>query len=62
VGNIKAYVNDDSEWTIEWFIKFLLIILKEFAQEVNPNPDGGTVCVVIYNKVQEQKLRTEVGR
>jgi hypothetical protein len=26
---------------------FLLINLKEVSQEVDPNPDGGTVCKVI---------------
>jgi hypothetical protein len=26
---------------------FLLINLKEVGQEVDPNPDGGTVCMVI---------------
>jgi hypothetical protein len=36
------------DWTIkEWFIKFLLINLKEVGQEVDPESDGGTVCVVI---------------
>jgi hypothetical protein len=31
----------------EWCIKFLLIKLKEVGQEVDPNADGGTVCMVI---------------
>jgi hypothetical protein len=36
------------EWTVkELCIKFLLIDLKEVGQEVDPNPDGGTVCMVI---------------
>jgi hypothetical protein len=36
------------EWTIkEWCNKFLLINLEEVDQEVDPNPDGGTVCMVI---------------
>jgi hypothetical protein len=28
-------------------IMFLLINLNEVGQEVDPNPDGGTVCMVI---------------
>jgi hypothetical protein len=31
----------------EWSIKVLLINLKEVGQEVDPNPDGGPVCMVI---------------
>jgi hypothetical protein len=35
-------------WTInEWCIKFLVINLKEVGQDEDPNPDGGTVCMVI---------------
>jgi hypothetical protein len=29
------------------FLKFLLINLKEVGKEVDPNSDGGTVCMVI---------------
>jgi hypothetical protein len=32
---------------LRWCIKFLLFNLKEVSQEVDPNPDGGTVCMVI---------------
>jgi hypothetical protein len=34
------------EWTIkECCIEFLLINVMEVGQEVDPNADGGTVCV-----------------
>jgi hypothetical protein len=36
------------EWTIkDWCMKFLLINVKEVGQLVDPNTDGGTVCMVM---------------
>jgi hypothetical protein len=36
------------EWIIEqWCIKFLLINLKEVAQEAEQNIDSGIVCMVM---------------
>jgi hypothetical protein len=34
----------------------LLINLKEVGQEADPNPDGGTVCMVI-----EESARSDIG-
>jgi hypothetical protein len=39
----------------EWCIKFLLIKLKEVGQEVDPNADGGTVCM--YGDIRKCKIR-----
>jgi transposase len=36
---------------------FLLINLKEVGLEVDPNPDGGTVCMVI-----QESARSEIGK
>jgi hypothetical protein len=36
------------DWTIkDWCVKLLLINFKEVGQEVDPESDGGTVCMVI---------------
>jgi hypothetical protein len=37
---------------IEWCISFLLINIKEVGQEVDPNPDGGTV----YGDIRKCKI------
>jgi hypothetical protein len=37
-----------TEWTIkEWCIMFFANQPQEVGQEVDPNPDGETVCMVI---------------